>query len=183
MTHPILTEHPAYHEHQRRVAELEAKRHAWSERRSAQSAEYEAAVKAWRIARREGSGVPPPEPPPEDQSGSWFHEQHRSLTADGKELLADIAEDIEAAAAAREAELLAIVHTVRQQLRPVAHEITQLSRMLAQVRVQRHVAAGISPNTRPRTRDKVTPAELVELVEADERPLAPLPPLREGILK
>ncbi len=142
-------------------------------RRTRAAQDNAAAVARWQeqVRAAQLSGAVPPEPPtpivvPGDSY--VFHAERTRLHEAERALLAERADEYEAALAAREGELLAEVRELTGRLDVIAGEIAELTASAQTLR-----SASGSPT--PVYGDSLTAAGLMEIVQRGARPLSYYP--------
>jgi hypothetical protein len=133
MTHPILASHPAYQAHMEEVAKFDEAEAAWRERTRKAREDYEAGLAEYRsdkaVALLEGR-EPPREPQPPADGGPdearLFLDQRQALRYARRDLLADLAPEVEAAARARMEEIVDEARPLLAELESLADESGQL---------------------------------------------------------
>lgn len=131
--HPILANHPDYIAHEEEAEKLDEAENSWRERTRTARADYEERLADHRAAKAEAllaGDPPPPEPAPPADGGPdearLFADQRSALRARRRDLLADLASEIETEARNREEEIAAEARPHIEALQRLADESAEL---------------------------------------------------------
>ena len=138
--HKIVTEHPAVVEVDRQLADHRRAEDAHRQRAAAATADYHERLAEWR-GRHETAVLsgeePPPQPDPPDDQRDAAHillERRLTLVDQRRRTLAEIENDVTAAAQDREGQLLSAARELIEQLRPIVGELREVHDAVRAVR-------------------------------------------------
>jgi hypothetical protein len=186
--HPVLTEHPTYVEHRAKIDRLEAVKASWRSEVSRERQAYDQAVKdhkeASRLALMAGEPQPPEPAPPADtgEKARTFHDEQKRLREQGRVLIADLCEQLEADAETRLSTLTAEASPHVSALAEIAREVDSLVSTIRETRMLKerrrdHIAPfhGVSD----RMRRSVTVVDLTAAVAENVNLLDPVTPVQK----
>jgi hypothetical protein len=188
--HEILSNHPQYAEHQEKVADLNAARGKWETRTRELSDKYQVRLSDYRREKSEAllrGERPPPEPEPPEvatDEARLFQDRMTALRAEERELLADLCDEIEAAAVARERELADEARPLVAELQRKVDEAAELTTMMRTVRLRRDRRDGVPAGhgVSDRMRQKVTVVDMLTVVAEGGSLFDPVEPSQPEIV-
>ncbi|MHB8185892.1 MAG: hypothetical protein ACYDDU_07345 [Dermatophilaceae bacterium] len=184
-THPVLAAHPRWQEHEAKVAELRVREESIRKQVLAASALAEEKRQAHNVAFAKAvstGGILPSEPPAIpagfDRALQMLRLEADALRSAGEVVMAEIADDLEAATRDRNRVAMAQVAKERKTLERLRDQVHENLRFVAQVRAsvdRANLGAVVRPSRAARTRAGLTFDELLSFAESDSDPLEPEP--------
>jgi hypothetical protein len=184
--HEILSRHPSFLAFEEKVGKLDEAEAAWRERTSAARADYKAQVADYRREKQAAllSGSEPPvepEPLPDNSDEArLFLDQRSALRARRRDLLADLAPEVEDAAHRRWREIADEARPHVDALEKLADESRELvaTVRMTLVPAERRDADAVPPGhgRGDRMRHSVSVGDLVDIIANDGSPFDPVAP-------
>jgi hypothetical protein len=183
--HEILTRHPAYLAHEEKVSKLDEAEAVWRERTRAARVDYEARLSEYRSRKAEAllAGDPPPPepaPPPGGQDEArLFLDKRQALRDERRDVLADIAPEVEGAAHRRWREIADEAGPHVDALEKLAAEAGELVSTVRMTLLPAERRGGVPPphGRADRMRHSLSVGDLVEVITSDGSPFDPVTPL------
>ena len=182
--HEILSTHPAYLAHEEEVSKLDGAEAKWRERTSAARADYGAQVADYRREKQAAliSGSEPPvepEPLPDNSDEArMLLDQRSALRARRRDLLADLAPEVEDAAHRRWREIADEARPHVDALEKLADESRELVATVRMVLLPAERRDAVPPQhgRSDRMRFALSVVDLVDIIADDGTPFDPVAP-------